>query len=40
MTNTTIGLTLFSLIRLQFGANIGITYNNFSYFEEKKGKKG
>ena len=40
MTNTTTGLTLFSFIKLQFGANVGIPYNNFSYFEEKNGKKG
>ena len=34
MTNVAIGLTLFSLIRPQFWANIGIPYSNFSYFED------
>ena len=34
MTNTAIGLTLFSPIRPQFWADIGIPYSNFSYFED------
>ena len=34
MANTAIGLTLFSPIRPQFWANIGIPYSNFSYFED------
>ena len=34
MTNSTIDITLFSPIRPQFWANIGIPYSNFSYFED------
>ena len=34
MSNTTIGLALFSPIRPQFLANIEIPYSNFSYFED------
>ena len=33
MADTRIDLTLFSPIRPRFGANIGIPYSNFSYFE-------
>ena len=35
MTNTAIGLTLFSSIRAQFWANIGIPYINFGYLQDK-----
>ena len=35
MTNTTIGLTLFSPIGAQFWAYIGIPYINFGYFQDR-----